>query len=100
MGNSSTNFTHRVTREFPSGDFVFSVGDLVSDADWTYQGKQYVETMGWVVPLTPAELAELAASDEATEAAEIAPVATEEETAPVAKTAPKRPAKPKVKKPE
>jgi hypothetical protein len=56
MANTE-NFTHRVAREFTSGDFVHHVGDLVSDADWTPQGKAYVESLGWVVPFAKNEIA-------------------------------------------
>jgi hypothetical protein len=100
MENSSTVVTHRVVREFTSDGFVHSVGDLVSDAGWTHQGKQYVESMGWVVPLTAAEIVAL---NTATEMAvepepEVVEEATEVAPEPV-KESPKpkrgRPPKPK-----
>jgi hypothetical protein len=53
---SSSTVSHRVVREFTSDGLVHYVGDLVSDADWTAQGRQYVESLGWVVALTPAEI--------------------------------------------
>jgi hypothetical protein len=96
---NSTPFTHRVARAFVSGDFVHSVGDLVSDADWTHQGKEYVESLGWVVPLTKDEIAAAVA----TEIVEEAPAVLEEvveEAAPI--TTPKfvvAPAKKAAKKP-
>ena len=58
---SSNKVSHRVVREFLSNGLVLSVGDLISDADWTEGGRKYVEDMGWVVRLTPAEIAAEAA---------------------------------------
>lgn len=86
----NTNLTHRVAREFVSGDFVHHVGDLVSDADWTPQGKHYVEEMGWAIPLTEAELLELRA-----EKIEPEPVI---DVAPTAKKAPAKRTSPPAKK--
>jgi len=99
---NSTPFTHRVAREFVSGDFVHHVGDLVSDADWTHQGKQYVESMKWVVPLAEHEIAALAAAEIEKEV----PVVLEEAIEVVQEVVPPKPkptpakktAKPAVKK--
>lgn len=101
MENSNT-FTHRVARAFVSGDFVHSVGDLVSDADWTHQGKQHVESMGWVVPLTPAEIAALVVVTEIPleDEPDVLEVLDDVETpAPIKPTPAKKPAKRAVKKP-
>ena len=53
-----SNFTHRVIRPFPLEGKTAEVGALVSDAGWSAQGKYHVESKGWVLPLTDAEMAE------------------------------------------
>jgi hypothetical protein len=53
-----SNLTHRVIRPFPLDGKTAEIGALVSDAEWSAQGKYYVESMGWALPLTDAEMAE------------------------------------------
>ena len=93
-------YSHRVLREFPLSDgSVAVVGSYVSDADWTHGGRQYVESQGWVIPLTPSEIAVIMA--QANHNATVEPDAPVVETPateakkPVAKKAPakKAPAK-------
>jgi len=84
-------YSHRVLREFPLSDgSVAVVGSYVSDADWTHQGRQYVESQGWVIPLTPSEIAVVAAqANHAATVEQDAPVVeTEVAPKPVAKKAP------------
>lgn len=48
--------THRVIRAFPLDGGTAQPGDFVSDAGWTYQGLQNVESKGWVERLSRAEI--------------------------------------------
>jgi hypothetical protein len=54
-----TNFTHRVVHTFKENGEWVPVGTLMSDESWTPYGKKYVEEKGFVVRLTPEEIAEL-----------------------------------------
>jgi len=44
-------FTHRIVKSFPHNGTMLEAGSFASSQDWTWQGKFYVETMGWAKPL-------------------------------------------------
>ena len=82
--------THRVIRAFPLDGGMAQPGDLVSDAKWTYQGIQNVESKGWVERLSRAEILDWQ-NDQATptlKTAEVKPPAAKK--APAKKRAPRK----------
>jgi len=66
---SKPTFSHRAVIDFTDSDgSVVKAGELCSNQNWSWQGQQYVETKGWVKPLSGKEIATLTAEHEAQEA--------------------------------